>query len=171
MYDAKHSLVTEAPGYRTLVVGTTNYPLPIPIVRDGLIWYFDSTRWREEIINRRIGKNELGAIAVCRSPEGVRRTRTRRPLLPRRCRQVAEPTRPPPRRLRSGWLHDWRPRRALPRISLQAPQSSGIQRAGRREELSRQRKTIRRIRPHRLSSKLWSRRHHDLPSKSGRHHL
>ena len=46
-------------------MGTTNYPLPIPIVRDGLIWYLDSTRWREEIINRRIGKNELGAIAVC----------------------------------------------------------------------------------------------------------
>jgi hypothetical protein len=65
MYDAKHSLVTEAPGYRTMVVGTTNYPLPIPIVRDGLIWYFDSSRGREEIINRRIGKNELGAIAVC----------------------------------------------------------------------------------------------------------
>jgi hypothetical protein len=65
MYDAKHSLVTEAPGYRTLVVGTTNYPLPIPIVRDGLIWYFDSSRGREEIINRRIGKNEPDAIAVC----------------------------------------------------------------------------------------------------------
>jgi hypothetical protein len=65
MYDAKHSLVTEAPGYRTLVVGTSDYPLPIPIVRDGLVWYFDSNRGREEIINRRIGKNELGAIAVC----------------------------------------------------------------------------------------------------------
>jgi Protein of unknown function (DUF2950) len=65
MYDAKHSLVTDAPGYRTLVIGTSDYPLPIPIVRDGLVWYFDSNRGREEIINRRIGKNELGAIAVC----------------------------------------------------------------------------------------------------------
>jgi hypothetical protein len=65
MYDAKHSLVTESPGYRTLVVGTSNWPLPIPIVRDGLVWYFDSSRGREEILNRRIGQNELGAIAVC----------------------------------------------------------------------------------------------------------
>jgi len=73
MYDAKHSLVTDAPGYRTLVVGTSDWPLPIPIVRDGLVWYFDSNRGREEIINRRIGKNELGAIAVC---EGYFRAQT-----------------------------------------------------------------------------------------------
>ena len=73
MYDAKHSLVTDAPGYRSLVVGTSDYPLPIPIVRDGLVWYFDSKRGREEIINRRIGANELGAIAVC---EGYFRAQT-----------------------------------------------------------------------------------------------
>jgi hypothetical protein len=65
MYAAKHSISTEAPGYKTLVVGTSDWPVPIPLVRDGTAWYFDSARGREEILNRRIGKNELGAIAVC----------------------------------------------------------------------------------------------------------
>jgi hypothetical protein len=65
MYTAKHSLSTDAPGYKTLVVGTSDWPMPIPIVRDGTAWYFDSNRGRDEILHRRIGNNELGAIAVC----------------------------------------------------------------------------------------------------------
>ncbi len=65
LYAKKHSLTTEAQGFETLVVGPDDWPLPIPIVRDGLVWYFDSARGREEILNRRIGQNELGAIAVC----------------------------------------------------------------------------------------------------------
>jgi hypothetical protein len=65
MYAAKHSLSTEAPGYKTLVVGTSDWPLPIPIVRDGTTWYLDSNLGREEILHRRFGNNELGAIAVC----------------------------------------------------------------------------------------------------------
>jgi hypothetical protein len=65
MYTAKHSLATEAPGYKTLVVGTSDWPMPIPIVRDGTSWYFDSNLGRDEILHRRIGNNELGAIAVC----------------------------------------------------------------------------------------------------------
>src|SRR5260370_29570811 len=65
MYTAKHSLSTEAPGYKSLVVGTYDWPMPIPIVRDGTAWYFDSNLGRDEILHRRIGNNELGAIAVC----------------------------------------------------------------------------------------------------------
>ncbi len=64
-YTAKHSFVTEAQGFVTLVVGANNWPMPIPIVRDGMNWYFDSARGHDEIINRRVGENELGAIAVC----------------------------------------------------------------------------------------------------------
>ncbi len=64
-YAQKHSITSEAQGFKTLVVGPKDWPLPIPIVRDGTVWYFDSARGREEILNRRIGENELGAIAVC----------------------------------------------------------------------------------------------------------
>jgi hypothetical protein len=65
MYDTKHSLSVTAPGYVNLLVGANDWPMPIPVVRDGTIWYFDSARGRDEIVNRRIGENELGAIAVC----------------------------------------------------------------------------------------------------------
>ena len=65
MYEAKHSISVLAPGYDTLIVGAQDWPVPIPIVRDGITWYFDSARGRDEIVNRRIGENELGAIAVC----------------------------------------------------------------------------------------------------------
>jgi hypothetical protein len=64
-YTVKHSLTAEAQGFETLVVGAENWPMPIPIVRDGERWYFDSARGHDEIIDRRIGANELGAIAVC----------------------------------------------------------------------------------------------------------
>jgi hypothetical protein len=64
-YDQKHSLSVEAQGYEVLQVGPNSWPLPFPIVRDGKAWYFDSSRGAEEIVNRRIGRNELGAIAVC----------------------------------------------------------------------------------------------------------
>lgn len=48
----------------TLSVGLEDWPMPIPIVeRDGR-WYFDATAGAEEILRRRIGQNELDAIAV-----------------------------------------------------------------------------------------------------------
>jgi Protein of unknown function (DUF2950) len=64
-YAVKHRLISDAQGYETLIIGANDWPMPIPIVRDGEQWYFDSARGHDEIINRRIGENELGAIAVC----------------------------------------------------------------------------------------------------------
>jgi hypothetical protein len=64
-YDVKHSLSVEAQGFEFLQVGESNWPFPFPIVRDGKIWYFDVERGNEEILDRRVGRNELGAIAVC----------------------------------------------------------------------------------------------------------
>jgi hypothetical protein len=64
-YVQKHSLAVEAQGFEYLQVGSGNWPFPFPIVRDGKVWYFDVDRGNEEILDRRIGRNELGAIAVC----------------------------------------------------------------------------------------------------------
>jgi Protein of unknown function (DUF2950) len=50
----------------TLFVGPNDWPLPIPIVNRGGKWYFDTKQGRKEILARRIGANELDAIAVCR---------------------------------------------------------------------------------------------------------
>ncbi|MDX2435757.1 MAG: DUF2950 domain-containing protein [Acidobacteriota bacterium] len=48
-----------------LWVGVENWPVPIPIVEDGGRWFFDTEAGREELLNRRIGRNELDAIEVC----------------------------------------------------------------------------------------------------------
>lgn len=64
-YGEKHSLSVEAQGFEFLQVGSGSWPFPFPIVRDGEAWYFDIDRGNEEILDRRVGRNELGAIAVC----------------------------------------------------------------------------------------------------------
>lgn len=65
-YDVQHSLVESAPGERTLVVGEDGWEMPVPIVeRDGR-WLFDTPAGVEEVIRRRIGRNELDAIAFCK---------------------------------------------------------------------------------------------------------
>jgi DUF2950 family protein len=54
------------PNRAILIVGNDNFPLPIPIVKNKGKWMFDTKIGREEILNRRIGSNELDAIAICR---------------------------------------------------------------------------------------------------------
>ena len=63
-YDDQHRL--EAGGGKVvLVVGRQDFPFPIPIVPDGPSWRFDTAAGKEEIVNRRIGQNELNTIQVC----------------------------------------------------------------------------------------------------------
>jgi hypothetical protein len=50
----------------TLFIGPDEWPLPIPIVQRGSKWYFDTKQGRKEILERRIGANELDAIAICK---------------------------------------------------------------------------------------------------------
>jgi hypothetical protein len=47
-------------------VGNDDFPLPIPIVKQKGKWFFDTKIGREEILNRRVGENELNAIEICR---------------------------------------------------------------------------------------------------------
>ena len=49
-----------------LLVGNDDWPLPIPIVQSGTKWHFDSKAGAHEVLLRRIGRNELDAIDVCR---------------------------------------------------------------------------------------------------------
>src|SRR6266480_2054655 len=48
------------------LVGNDDFPLPIPIVKRKGKWSFDTKVGREEILNRRVGANELNAIQICR---------------------------------------------------------------------------------------------------------
>lgn len=65
-YRQMHRLVTEPDGTTTLYIGAENWPTPIPLVHKGSSWYFNTAAGKEEILYRRIGKNELAAIQVCR---------------------------------------------------------------------------------------------------------
>jgi len=50
---------------RTLVIGYEAWPFPIPIVQEGNRWRFDAEAGAEEIVARRIGRNELAVIRIC----------------------------------------------------------------------------------------------------------
>ena len=65
-YQEMHRLVRESDGTTTLYIGAENWPTPIPLVHKGDRWYFDTVASRKEILFRRIGKNELDTVAVCR---------------------------------------------------------------------------------------------------------
>jgi len=54
------------PNHAILLVGNDDFPLPIPIVKQKGKWFFDTKVGREEILNRRVGANELNAIEICR---------------------------------------------------------------------------------------------------------
>src|SRR5580765_7641245 len=54
------------PNHAIVLVGNDDFPLPIPIVKQKGKWFFDTKVGREEILNRRVGANELNAIQICR---------------------------------------------------------------------------------------------------------
>jgi hypothetical protein len=65
-YKAKHTLIEQDSKTRILQVGLKDWPMPIPIVNEGGKWRFDTAAGKQELLFRRIGHNELGAIAACR---------------------------------------------------------------------------------------------------------
>jgi hypothetical protein len=63
-YDAKHALELEGDGSQTLIIGNDDWPFPIPLINKGGKWQFDAAAGVDEILRRRIGRNELAAIQV-----------------------------------------------------------------------------------------------------------
>lgn len=61
-FDKGHRVDMEKEDRAVLLIGTEQWPFPIPIVRDKGSWRFDTAAGREEILYRRIGRNELSAI-------------------------------------------------------------------------------------------------------------
>ena len=64
-YDAKHQIAMEGDNKAMLVIGQEDFPLPIPLVRKDGLWRFDTAAGREEILFRRVGRDELDAIQSC----------------------------------------------------------------------------------------------------------
>lgn len=65
-YDEAHEIKSESNGRDMLVVGDDEWPMPIPLVQAKGGWEFDAAAGKEEILNRRIGRNELNVIGICR---------------------------------------------------------------------------------------------------------
>jgi hypothetical protein len=63
----KINLVAASDSKQELQLGADGWPFPIPLVKQDGQWLFDVEAGREEILNRRVGANELGAIQVCRA--------------------------------------------------------------------------------------------------------
>jgi hypothetical protein len=62
-YDEKNRLASEGESV-ILIVGKNDWPFPIPVVKKDNGWVFDTAKGKEEILNRRIGENELNTIQV-----------------------------------------------------------------------------------------------------------
>lgn len=67
LYAEKNALGEEKDGQVILLMGADEWPFPIPLVKEGARWRFDAEAGREEILNRRVGKNELETIETCRA--------------------------------------------------------------------------------------------------------
>jgi hypothetical protein len=65
--DESTELSEREDGSVEISVGEEEWPLPMPLVKDGDGWRFDTAAGKDELINRRIGANELSAIDVCRA--------------------------------------------------------------------------------------------------------
>jgi hypothetical protein len=64
-YDQMHRVVMEPDQTVTLYIGADNWPMPIPLVKNNNGgWYFDTETGKQEILYRRVGRNENDAIEV-----------------------------------------------------------------------------------------------------------
>jgi hypothetical protein len=63
----KVSPITTSDSRIELNIGSDRWPFPIPLVKDGGQWHFDTEAGEEEILNRRVGRDELATIRVCRA--------------------------------------------------------------------------------------------------------
>jgi hypothetical protein len=66
-YAEQAMLMADGPKRSILLIGNEQWPFPIPLVKEGQAWRFDTAAGVQEILFRRIGRNELTTIQVCRA--------------------------------------------------------------------------------------------------------
>ena len=119
-YREMHRLVNEPDGTTTLYIGARNWPTPIPLMNKGNSWYFDTEAGKQEILYRRIGRNELSAIRVCQELVSAENEyhRTRMMNMPKESRAmtggtmacIGKPRRENPKAPSGHWWHRQSPR-------------------------------------------------------------
>jgi hypothetical protein len=63
----KTELINNSASNATLAIGADGWPFPIPLVKEGAQWRFDAAAGRDEVLARRVGRDELGVLDVCRA--------------------------------------------------------------------------------------------------------
>ncbi len=64
-YEVRHRIERVGEEAAQLIIGNEEFPFPIPMVKRHNLWHFDTAAGAEEILDRRVGRNELNAIEVC----------------------------------------------------------------------------------------------------------
>src|SRR5262245_20664394 len=64
-YDTRHDIIRVDDNKAIMVIGSEDFPFPLPLVRKNDAWQFDTAGGRKELLYRRIGRNELSAIQTC----------------------------------------------------------------------------------------------------------
>jgi len=64
-YEEAHTLVPSGDTKVVLQIGKDEWPFPIPLIKGSAGWHFDTPAGKAEVLNRRIGRNELDVIQVC----------------------------------------------------------------------------------------------------------
>jgi hypothetical protein len=65
--DQRQKIVHESDEKCVLEIGNNDWPFPVPIVKRNGLWFFDTESGKEELLNRRIGKNELSTLETMRA--------------------------------------------------------------------------------------------------------
>ena len=185
------------PTRKTLVIGNEDWPFPVPLVKGAHGWRFDTAAGKEEVLARRIGRNELEAIATCDAyvtaqrryaqeghdgkPAGVHASKFE--SNPGKQNGLYWPTARGQKRSPLGDLlaqaaqegrqlnGDSHAADAPSRLLLQDPDRPGSCGVGRSQELYRQGRDVWRIRTCRLASSVRRDRGHDVHRQSGRHRV
>ena len=63
----RSQLLAEGSDTRVLVIGNEEWPFPVPLAKGPDGWHFDTAAGTEEVLARRIGRNELAVIRLCRT--------------------------------------------------------------------------------------------------------
>ena len=66
-YDKKNSIARDGDAKATLLVGADDWPFPAPLVQKAGKWSFDTEAGKDEVINRRVGRNELDTIETLKA--------------------------------------------------------------------------------------------------------
>ncbi len=64
-YEERNRIEMSTDGKAFLYVGNNEWPFPVPVVKKGDRWFFDTKEGKAEIFRRRIGRNELGTVQAC----------------------------------------------------------------------------------------------------------